>query len=83
MLSTPGQNTTTAVSGLTAFSLLEVGGLLTLPVFVLPTIIAGTPIAEIRPSGLHLFLPPVKIDYEHQPAVRPAVAVRRADLRQS
>ncbi len=46
MLSTAEQNTTTPVSGLTAFSLLEVGGLLALTVFVLPAIIAGTPIAN-------------------------------------
>ena len=46
MLTMAGQDTTTAVSGLTAFSLLEVGGLLALPIFVLPAIIAGTPIAN-------------------------------------
>jgi len=34
----------TAVRGLTAFSLLGIGGLLALPVFVLPAILAGTPI---------------------------------------
>ena len=44
MLEDEGNDKTTAVSGLTAFSLLGVGGLLALPIFVLPAILAGTPI---------------------------------------
>jgi len=46
MLAAAGNDMTTAVSGLTAFSLLGVGGLLVLPIFVLPAILAGTPIAN-------------------------------------
>jgi uncharacterized protein (TIRG00374 family) len=46
MLSKAGNDTTRAVGGLTAFSLLTVGGLLALPIFVLPAIVAGTPIAS-------------------------------------
>ena len=46
MLSTAGSDTTAAVGGLTVFSLLQIGGLLALPIFVLPAIIAGTPIAR-------------------------------------
>jgi uncharacterized protein (TIRG00374 family) len=46
MLTTAGNDTTSAVSGLTAFSLLGVGGLLALPIFVLPAVLAGTPIAD-------------------------------------
>ena len=41
-----GNDTATAVGGLTAFSLLGIGGLLALPIFVLPAILAGTPIAN-------------------------------------
>ena len=44
MLAAAGNDTTTAVGGLTAFSLLGIGGLLLLPIFVLPAIVAGTPI---------------------------------------
>ena len=44
MLAASGNDTATAVGGLTAFSLLGIGGLLFLPIFVLPAIIAGTPI---------------------------------------
>ncbi len=44
MLAAAGNDTTTAVGGLTAFSLLGIGGLLLLPIFVLPAILAGTPI---------------------------------------
>jgi uncharacterized membrane protein YbhN (UPF0104 family) len=40
MLTTAGFDTDTAVGGLTAFSLLEVGGLLALPIFALPAILA-------------------------------------------
>ncbi len=43
MLVASGSDTGT-VAGLTAFSLLGIGGLLALPVFVLPAILAGTPI---------------------------------------
>ena len=43
MLTTAGFDTDTAVGGLTAFSLLEVGGLLVLPLFALPAILAGAP----------------------------------------
>jgi hypothetical protein len=46
MLSTAGLDTTAAVGGLTVFSLLQIGGILALPIFVLPAIIAGTPIAR-------------------------------------
>ena len=46
MLAAAGNDMTTAVSGLTAFSLLGVGGLLALPIFVLPAVLAGTPIAN-------------------------------------
>ena len=41
-----GFDTDTAVGGLTAFSLLEVGGLLALPVFALPAILAGVPVSR-------------------------------------
>jgi len=44
MLATSGNDTATAVGGLTAFSLLGIGGLLALPIFVLPAIILGAPI---------------------------------------
>ncbi len=44
MLAASGNDAATAVAGLTAFSLLGIGGLLALPVFVLPAILAGTPI---------------------------------------
>jgi uncharacterized protein (TIRG00374 family) len=44
MLAASGNDTATAVGGLTAFSLLGVAGLLALPIFVLPAILAGTPI---------------------------------------
>jgi uncharacterized membrane protein YbhN (UPF0104 family) len=43
MLTTAGFDTDTAVCGLTAFSLLEVGGVLALPIFALPAILAGVP----------------------------------------
>ena len=46
MLTTAGFDTDTAVGGLTAFSLLEVGGLLALPVFALPAILAGVPVSR-------------------------------------
>jgi hypothetical protein len=44
MLTTAGFDTDTAVGGLTAFSLLEVGGLLALPLSALPAIVAGVPV---------------------------------------
>ena len=44
MLSASGSDPATAVGGLTAISILGIGGLLALPIFVLPAIIAGTPI---------------------------------------
>ena len=43
MLTAAGFDTDTAVGGLTAFSLLGVGGLLALPLFALPAILAGMP----------------------------------------
>jgi uncharacterized protein (TIRG00374 family) len=46
MLAAAGNDPATAVAGLTAFSLLGIGGLLALPVFVLPAIVAGTPVAD-------------------------------------
>jgi uncharacterized protein (TIRG00374 family) len=53
MLSTAGFNTDTAVGGLTAFSLLGVGGLLALPIFALPTILAGV---SASPGLIHTAL---------------------------
>ena len=50
MLTTAGFDTDTAVGGLTAFSLLGIGGLLALPVLILPAILAGAP---ARPGLLH------------------------------
>ncbi len=44
MLAVSGTDTSTAIGGLTAFSLLGVGGLLALPVFALPVILLGSPI---------------------------------------
>jgi uncharacterized protein (TIRG00374 family) len=46
MLTTAGFDTDTAVGGLTSFSLLEVGGLLVLPIFALPAILAGVPVTR-------------------------------------
>ena len=46
MLETAGNDTATTIGGLTVFSLLQIGGLLGLPIFVLPAILAGTPIAH-------------------------------------
>ncbi len=43
MLSIAGFDTDTAVGGLTAFSLLGAGGLLALPIFALPAMLAGAP----------------------------------------
>ncbi len=53
MLSTAGFDTDTAVGGHTAFSLLGVGGLLALPIFALPTILAG---AAVSPGLTHTAL---------------------------
>jgi len=46
MLAAAGFDTDTAVGGLTTFSLLGIGGLLALPVFVLPAIVAGVPVSR-------------------------------------
>jgi uncharacterized protein (TIRG00374 family) len=46
MLGTAGMDATESVSGLTAFSFLGIGGLLTLPVFVLPVVLFGAPVAS-------------------------------------
>jgi uncharacterized protein (TIRG00374 family) len=46
MLTSAGFDTDTAVGGLTAFSLLGVGGLLVLPLFALPTILVGAPVSR-------------------------------------
>jgi hypothetical protein len=43
MLAASGRDMTSTVGGLAAFSLLGVGGLLALPAFALPVILAGTP----------------------------------------
>jgi hypothetical protein len=44
MLAASGMDMSTTVGGLTAFSLLGVGGLLALPVFALPVILLGAPV---------------------------------------
>jgi uncharacterized protein (TIRG00374 family) len=46
MLSSAGIDPDTAVGGLTAFSLLGVGGLLALPIFALPAILFGAPVSN-------------------------------------
>jgi uncharacterized protein (TIRG00374 family) len=46
MLAAAGIDVDTAVSGLTAFSLIQIGGLLALPIFALPAIVAGTPVGR-------------------------------------
>ena len=46
MLGTAGMDPTESVSGLTAFSFLGIGGLLALPVFVLPVVAFGSPVAS-------------------------------------
>jgi uncharacterized protein (TIRG00374 family) len=46
MLGTAGMDAAESVSGLTAFSFLGIGGLLALPVFVLPVVIFGAPVAS-------------------------------------
>ncbi|HXW33284.1 MAG TPA: flippase-like domain-containing protein [Acidimicrobiales bacterium] len=45
MLATAGTDTDTAVAGLTATSLLSIGGLLALPIFALPAILGGVPVS--------------------------------------
>ncbi len=46
MLGIAGMDPTESVSGLTAFSFLGIGGLLALPVFVLPVVLFGAPVAS-------------------------------------
>jgi uncharacterized protein (TIRG00374 family) len=46
MLGTAGMDATESVSGLTAFSFLGIGGLLALPVFVLPVVAFGAPVSS-------------------------------------
>lgn len=46
MLDQSGLDSTDTVGGLTAFSLLGIGGLLALPLFALPVILAGSPVAR-------------------------------------
>src|SRR5215467_11333169 len=53
MLTTAGFDTDTAVGGLTAFSLLGVGGLLALPLLALPAILGG---AAVSPGLIHTAL---------------------------
>lgn len=62
MLSVAGMDTGTAVGGLTAFSLIGIGSLLALPLFVLPVIFGGAPVnrglsqaAVIGVAGFLLF----------------------------
>ncbi len=53
MLTASGFDTDTAVGGLTAFSLLGVGGLLALPLFALPAMLGG---AAVSPGLVHTAL---------------------------
>jgi uncharacterized protein (TIRG00374 family) len=46
MLAASGMDATDAVGGLTAFSFLGIGGLLALPVFVLPVVLFGSPVSQ-------------------------------------
>jgi len=46
MLATSGLDTSSAVGGLAAFSVLGVGGLLALPVFALPVVLFGAPVSR-------------------------------------
>ncbi len=46
MLGASGMDPTEAVSGLTAFSFLGIGGLLALPFFVLPVVLLGAPVSS-------------------------------------
>ena len=63
MLAVSGMDSTDAVGGLTAFSFLGIGGLLALPVFVLPAVLFGAPVnrslvdaAIIGAIGFFLFV---------------------------
>ncbi len=46
MLAVSGMDATNAVGGLTAFSFLGIGGLLALPLFVLPAVLFGAPVSS-------------------------------------
>jgi len=46
MLAASGEDTSSTVGGLAAFSLLGVGGILALPAFALPVILVGTPVSR-------------------------------------
>ena len=46
MLAVSGMNAADAVGGLTAFSFLGIGGLLALPLFVLPVVVFGSPVSR-------------------------------------
>ena len=46
MLAVSGMDATDAVGGLTAFSFLGIGGLLALPLFVLPVVLLGSPVSR-------------------------------------
>jgi hypothetical protein len=46
MLAVAGIDADTAVSGLVVFSLMQVGGLLALPIFALPAILVGAPVSR-------------------------------------
>jgi uncharacterized protein (TIRG00374 family) len=46
MMSTAGIPTDAAIGGLTAFTLLTIGGLLALPIFTLPAILLGAPVSR-------------------------------------
>ena len=46
MLAVSGMDASDAVGGLTAFSFLGIGGLLALPLFVLPAVVFGSPVAS-------------------------------------
>lgn len=46
MLAVSGMDASDAVGGLTAFSFLGIGGLLALPVFVLPVVVFGSPVSS-------------------------------------
>ncbi len=63
MLAVSGMDATEAVGGLTAFAFLGIGGLLALPVFVLPVVLFGSPVsaglsdaAIIGAAGFFLFV---------------------------
>jgi uncharacterized protein (TIRG00374 family) len=82
MLGTAGFDTSTAVAGLTAVSLMNVGALLALPLFALPAILAGIPVraglahaAELGTGGFVLLALAVAVALH---ADWPLVAVGRA-----